>query len=345
MPVKPANYERDDANRPIPALNGFRWSARPFRLDYPRLLREFRHHFRRRAEVVRHDARGIGGQPCGQGDFLIRAAWLGPWATGRCPHLPRNLPHHRPNPHKRYLCSYPRLSLKRRNTFFCHRSIVTTGGREPPSLRKLLSCRKGQILTMSPSAASDHELSRTSPSPSAISLNLIWPSLLVALLALAGSLWLSIGMKLKACPLCFYQRTFVMGVVAVLGTGLLTGQRYRAVLNLLALPLAVAGFGVAVFHEYLELSDKLECPAGVMGIGTTPQQSLAALVVLLAVIAVGVVQSGKVGETHSPAVGAAIVLGLLLALGAVASSPPMPLAPTQAYSSPLDICRPPFRQK
>jgi disulfide bond formation protein DsbB len=198
---------------------------------------------------------------------------------------------------------------------------------------------------MSTSAAPDHELNRASSSRDTAPLSLVWPSLLVALLALAGSLWLSIGMKLKACPLCFYQRTFVMGVVAVLGIGLLTGQRHRAVLNLLALPLAIAGLGVAVFHEYLELTAKLECPAGVLGIGTAPQQSLAVLIVLLALVAVGVVRSGKVGETHQPAMGAAIVVGLLLAWGAVASSPPMPPAPTQAYTTPLDICRPPFHSQ
>jgi len=196
---------------------------------------------------------------------------------------------------------------------------------------------------MSASTTPDHELSDAPASARAVPATLIWAPLLVSLVALAGSLWLSIGMKLKACPLCFYQRTFVMGVVTVLGIGLLTGQRHRAVLNLLALPLAVAGFGVAVFHEYLELTGKLECPAGVMGIGTAPQQSLAVLIVLLALVAVGVVQSGKVGETHLPAMGAAVVLGLLLAWGAVASSPPMPPAPTQAYTTPLDICRPPFR--
>src|SRR5713226_276723 len=127
---------------------------------------------------------------------------------------------------------------------------------------------------MSTSAAPEYELSRTSPPPSAAQVNLVWPPLFVAFVALAGSLWLSVGMGLKACPLCFYQRTFVMGVVAVLGTGLLTGQRHWGVLNLLALPLVVGGLGVAVFHEYLELTGKLECPAGVMGVGTSPQQSL-----------------------------------------------------------------------
>jgi disulfide bond formation protein DsbB len=198
---------------------------------------------------------------------------------------------------------------------------------------------------MSASTAPDHELSRPSLSTNVAPLGLVLLPLLVALLALAGSLWLSIGMKLKACPLCFYQRTFVMGVVAVLGVGILIGQRHRAVLNLLALPLAVAGFGVAGFHEYLELTGKLECPAGVMGIGTAPQQSLAVLVVILTLVAVGVVWSGKFGEVHPPAVVAAVVLGLLLAWGGVASSPPMPPAPKQAYPTPLDICRPPFHSQ
>src|SRR5207244_13020215 len=195
---------------------------------------------------------------------------------------------------------------------------------------------------MSTFAAPDHELNRASSSRDTAPLSLVWPSLLVALLALAGSLWLSIGMKLKACPLCFYQRTFVMGVVAVLGIGLLTGQRHRAVLNLLALPLVVAALAVAVFHVYLERTGKLECPAGVMGIGTAPQQSLAVLVVLLVLVAVAVVQSRRVGEPHPAAAGAAVVLGLLLAWSAVASSPPMRPAPTQAYTTQLDICRPPF---
>src|SRR5262249_45325113 len=131
---------------------------------------------------------------------------------------------------------------------------------------------------MSASTTPDHELGRAPVSPAAASAALVWAPLLVALVALAGSLWLSIGMKLKACPLCFYQRTFVMGVVAVLGIGLLTEQRHRAVLNLLALPLVVAGLGVAAFHVYLEMTGKLECPAGVMGVGTAPQQSRAVLV-------------------------------------------------------------------
>jgi disulfide bond formation protein DsbB len=149
-------------------------------------------------------------------------------------------------------------------------------------------------------------------------------------------------MGLKACPLCFYQRTFVMGVVAVLGIGLLTARQHRGVLNFLALPLAVAGFGVAAFHVFLELTGKLECPAGVMGIGTSPQQSLTVLTVLLVLVALGVVRSGNLGDFSLPAAVAAVGLGLLLAWGSVVSSPPMPPAPTKAYETPLDMCRPPF---
>jgi formate hydrogenlyase subunit 3/multisubunit Na+/H+ antiporter MnhD subunit len=154
---------------------------------------------------------------------------------------------------------------------------------------------------------------------------------------------LSIGLKLKACPLCFYQRTFVMAVVAILGTGLLTGRRHRAVLNVLVLPLVVAALALAAFHVYVERTGKLECPAGVMGIGTAPQQSLVMLILLLAVVGVGVLYSRRLGESHGGATAVAVVLGLLLAWGAVASSPPMPPAPTQPYPTPPDICRPPFR--
>lgn len=173
----------------------------------------------------------------------------------------------------------------------------------------------------------------------------VWLPFVVALVVLLGSLWLSVGMSLKACPLCFYQRTFVMGVVAVLGVGLLTGHQHRGVLNLLALPLVVAGLGVAVFHEYLELTGKLECPAGVMGIGTAPQQSLAALVVLLILVAIGVAHSGLGATARWPASAGALVLGLLLSVASVASAPPMPPVPTKAYTTPLDMCRPPFHQQ
>jgi disulfide bond formation protein DsbB len=176
-------------------------------------------------------------------------------------------------------------------------------------------------------------------------MSAVWLPLLVALAALSGSLWLSVGMGLKACPLCFYQRTFVMGIVAVLGVGVLAGDRHRAVLNLLALPMAVAGFGVAAFHVFLERIAALECPSGVAGVGTAPQQSLAVLTVLLALVVVGVVWSREAVEPFWTPTTGAVMAGVLLAWGAVVSAPPMPPPPTKAYETPLDMCRPPLRSE
>lgn len=197
---------------------------------------------------------------------------------------------------------------------------------------------------MSVRVESDQESNRNS-SPAIVPASLIWSSLLVALLATLGSLWLSVGMGLKACPLCFYQRTFVMSVLGVLGIGVLTGTRHRNLLTVLALPMAVGGCGVAAFHVYLELTGKLECPSGVMGIGTSPQQSLAILTLLFVLVAFGVVRAGNFGEPRIAVSIAAFILGVLFALGAVVSAPPMPGPPTTAYETPLEICRPPFVPK
>jgi hypothetical protein len=111
------------------------------------------------------------------------------------------------------------------------------------------------------------------------------------------------------------------------------------------LPLVVAGFGVAAFHVFLELTGKLECPSGVMGIGTAPQQSLTVLAVLLAAVVVGVLWSRNAGVSLWPPLAGSVVLGLLLAWGSVKSSPPMPPTPTKAYETPLDMCRPPFHSQ
>ncbi len=166
-------------------------------------------------------------------------------------------------------------------------------------------------------------------------------SLLVALIALWGSLYLSLGMGLKACPLCYYQRTFVMGALGVLAIGWLAGARPSGILELLALPCAVGGLGVAVFHEYLEQTGKLECPAGILGLGTAPQQSLLALVILTTALILGVVRGGNNGGRKVVSTGAAIILGVLFAVAAVRSAAP-PKIPQEPYKETLDICRPPY---
>lgn len=166
-------------------------------------------------------------------------------------------------------------------------------------------------------------------------------ALAAALISVAGSLVLSIGMDLKACPLCLYQRTFVMGTAAVLGLGMLAGARAGSVAALLALPLAVGGLAVCGFHEYLEQAGRLECPAGLLGWGTAPQQALAAQALLVGVLLGAVIGTGQHANVWS--VVGALAFGALMAWGAIASAPPMQAAPNEPYPQRLDVCRPPYR--
>jgi disulfide bond formation protein DsbB len=147
-------------------------------------------------------------------------------------------------------------------------------------------------------------------------------------------------MGLKACALCYYQRTFVMGVAGVMLMGLLAGARPAGLTSLLSLPLAVGALGVALWHEYLEINGKLECPAGILGLGTAPQQSLAVMVVLLVFLGADVLLNRPARRLGLSLVGV-LVLGGLLAFGCVKSAAPA-AKPTAAYPAPPDICRPPF---
>jgi hypothetical protein len=165
--------------------------------------------------------------------------------------------------------------------------------------------------------------------------------LMISLAAVAGSLWLSIGMGLKACPLCFYQRSFAMGVSAVLVMGLSTKCSHR-ILVTLAMPMAVAALGVAMFHVYLEFTGKLECPAGIFSVGTAPQQSLAILSFLVIAMLGHGLSDLRNGSSIFALVGSSI-MGGLIAWGSIASAPPLPKAPTKAYEAPFDTCRPPIQ--
>ena len=163
-------------------------------------------------------------------------------------------------------------------------------------------------------------------------------SLVLAAVGTLGSLYLSLGLGLKACPLCLYQRTFVMSVFAVLAVGLLVDRSRCEFLTLLCLPLAAAGLAVAGFHEYLVLSGKLECPQAILGIGTAPEQSLAIFVLLTAAVAIAALR-------NVAAMAVSITLGLALAWGCIARAPPMPRAPDKPYEQPLDMCRPPYQPR
>lgn len=167
---------------------------------------------------------------------------------------------------------------------------------------------------------------------------LTWLALLIALAGLFGTLWLSIGMKLVPCPLCYYQRTFLMAVFGVLAVGLLsTARRYPGIAGLLALPLAAGGLSVAAYHVfYLENVKMMECPPGLFHLGTAPQQSLALLALLFAVLTADVVKRRL--ESGLASLLGAILVGALLGGGAVYTASPMPLPPAPA---PLVGCRMP----
>lgn len=172
------------------------------------------------------------------------------------------------------------------------------------------------------------------------------PALGVGLLGSAGSVYLSTGLGLKACPLCFYQRSFMMAAAVSLATSLwLDGLRSpRACL--VTLPFAWAGLGVAGFHEYLVLSGKLECPPALFGWGDGPIQSLAVFAVLTAICLAGAWGSRRTAARQGlPTILCAALVGLGLAWACIASAPPLPPRPAQPYvpaKQPFDMCRPPF---
>src|SRR5690349_4980818 len=109
-----------------------------------------------------------------------------------------------------------------------------------------------------------------------------WVALVVAGVGCLGSMYLSLGMNLLACALCFYQRAFLMSVFGVLALALLGRARLAPVV---ALPPALAGLFIAGFHTFLVTSGKMECPNGVFGLGPAPAQSLVLFAVLVLVLA------------------------------------------------------------
>jgi hypothetical protein len=164
-------------------------------------------------------------------------------------------------------------------------------------------------------------------------------ALVVALVGVAGSLWLSIGMGLKACALCFYQRSFVMAVAAVLAVGLLAKIRTAGLLSILSLPMALAGLLIASFHVNLERTNSLECPTGILGWGTAPSQSLCVFLVLTLVLCFDLVGS-KALRFSLLLVAGAVVSGILIAYGCLNSNPPPKVA--TAPDQTLDECRKPY---
>lgn len=174
--------------------------------------------------------------------------------------------------------------------------------------------------------------------------NLLALALVIA--AAGGSVYLSVGLGLKACPLCFYQRSFAIGAVLVLAMMLWLDRLRSSRAVLVTLPLAVSGLGVAAFHVYLVMTGKLECPPALFGWGDGPQQSLAVFSALTLVCLGGAISARKeVGRGVLVTTTAALLLGAGAAWASIASAPPLPPTPNQPYDpvkQPFDMCRPPF---
>jgi disulfide bond formation protein DsbB len=166
-----------------------------------------------------------------------------------------------------------------------------------------------------------------------------WAGAALAGLAVLGSLLLSWGLGLAACPLCYYQRAFVMGAFGVLLVGGMFGMARTVCLPALALPVALSGLGVALWHVWLEGTGKMQCPAGFLGIGSAPFQAFLIQLLLCAVLLTGTAVSALPGGGWN-SVGASVVLAAILALGSIRSVFMPPPPPLEAYKQDPIICRP-----
>jgi len=72
---------------------------------------------------------------------------------------------------------------------------------------------------------------------------------LIATVASSGSLYLSLGLGLTPCHLCWYQRILMYPLVVILGVG--TVETRVQVLRT-ASPFAIAGIVVAAYHSWLQ---------------------------------------------------------------------------------------------
>jgi hypothetical protein len=186
--------------------------------------------------------------------------------------------------------------------------------------------------------------------------------LFFALVATAGSLWLTLGLELIPCPLCFFQRVFVLALTAVLLVGLFAGAPRSGYLSLVTLPLTVAALGIAGIQVYLEYTGGLECPEGAIpaayrtfreeddiykqieDVITPPRESLAVLVLLFLTQVIDLIRSRTRGGYGWGALLAALIVGALLATGTYMSRGTKPINPakdTTLKKGELNGCRPP----
>ncbi len=177
----------------------------------------------------------------------------------------------------------------------------------------------------------------SSPAPD---LKILWTrlALFVAVVGTLGSLHLSIQMELKACPLCYYQRSFIMAAAGILAFGMFLPGVPAAGQTVLALVPAFAGGAIAAYHSYLEFTGVLECPKGVTGVLVAPRESLLVYVLLLAALLGDLFQRGVY---VMQGIGA-MLLGLVFCISCARSVAPLP---PEAPGSELKGCRKPVQTK
>jgi len=194
------------------------------------------------------------------------------------------------------------------------------------------------------------------PSPPVGTTTVAWTvlALIAALVASAGTVLLSLDLdpvkvgeheiqltrNLKACPLCYYQRMCAFGALAVLLIGLFTKARRTGAVGVMALPLAIAGVGIAGYHSFLVYTEKLECPTGLLEFYSAPYQSLAALAVLTLLLLIDAVRNTSGGSFGVFTILLAVILGGGAAYGGYRTVAYPPPPSQEAYEKPPDICRP-----
>jgi hypothetical protein len=172
-------------------------------------------------------------------------------------------------------------------------------------------------------------------------------ALLASLVAVAGSLYLSLGMELQACTLCFYQRALALALVGVLLPGVLALRDRGGRLCLATLPLAIGGWGVALFHVWLgwtywprhQASWYLACPEGIYGLGTAPQQSLAIFTLITLSLLIGSLREVRKSRQEHGTLLLSILLGVGIVFGSLWANPKMP-DPKPLPAGKLLTCQP-----
>ena len=184
----------------------------------------------------------------------------------------------------------------------------------------------------------------TTATPSSADSKSLWIplALFASAVGVTGSLYLSISLELKACPLCFYQRAFLMATATILFFGIWLRGVPQAALAPLALASTAAGTGIAAFHVYLDANGILECPLGVTGFLVAPQESFIVYVIVLAFLLCDLFWEAR----FVPQGLGAVLIGVVLAITCVDPNvtPPAP-QPTGPYPSDkkLDTCRKVYR--